>query len=65
MQTAFVQWAARVSSVSLDKGNAEIYRKSGLVISHEQGLRYEAELSSSMRCQCCRGRLALSGSVFR
>ena len=36
--TAFVQWAMPILSVSLQKGNAEMYRKSGLVISREQGL---------------------------
>lgn len=41
-KTAFVQWAMQILSVSLQKGNAEMYRKSGLVISREQGLRYEA-----------------------
>ena len=41
-KSAFVQWAMRILSVSLQKGNVEMYRKSGLVISREQGLRYEA-----------------------
>ena len=39
---AFLRWAMQLLSVSLQKGNAEMYRKSGLVISREQGVKYEA-----------------------
>ena len=45
---AFVQWALRVLSVSLQRGNADMYRKSGLVISREQGLRYDAGLEDAI-----------------
>ena len=39
---AFVRWAMQVLSVMVQRGNAEMYRRSGLVISREQGLRYDA-----------------------
>ena len=39
---AFVRWAMQLLSVTVQRGNAEIYRRSGLVISHEQGLCYAA-----------------------
>ena len=41
-------WALRVLSVSLQRGNADMYRKSSLVISPEQGLRYEAGLKDAI-----------------
>ena len=41
---AFVRWAMQLLSVALQKGNAEMYRKSGLVISREQGLHYDPGL---------------------
>ena len=41
---AFTRWAMRVLSVALQKGNAFMYRKSGLVISREQGVHYEPGL---------------------
>ena len=39
---AFVRWAMQLLSVLVQRGNAEIVRRSGLVISREQGLRYDA-----------------------
>ena len=39
---AFVRWAIKLLLVTVQRGNAEMYRQSGLVISHEQGLRYDA-----------------------
>ena len=39
---AFVRWAMQLLSVTVQRGNAEMYRRSGLVISREQGLRYNA-----------------------
>ena len=38
---AFVPWAMQMQSVKVQRGNAEMYRRSGLVISREQGLRYD------------------------
>ena len=37
-----VRWAMRLLSVTVQRGNAEMYRRRGLVISREQGLRYDA-----------------------
>ena len=37
----FVRWAMQLLSVTVQRGNADMYRRSGLVISREQGLRYE------------------------
>ena len=41
---AFVRWAMKLLSVTVQRGNAEMYvdRRSGLIISREQGLRYDA-----------------------
>ena len=39
---AFVRWAMQLLSVTVQRGNADMYRRSGLVISREQGLRYDA-----------------------
>ena len=39
---AFVRWAMQLLSVTAHSGNAEMYRRSGLVISREQGLPYDA-----------------------
>ena len=39
---AFVSWATQLLSVAVQRGNAEMYRRSGLVISRDQGLRYDA-----------------------
>ena len=36
------RWAMQLLSVTVQRGNAEMYRRSGLVISREQGLRYDA-----------------------
>ena len=36
---AFVIWAMQLLSVTVQHGNAEMYRRSGLIISREQGLR--------------------------
>ena len=38
----FVRWAMQLLSVTVQRGNAEMCRRSGLVISREQGLRYDA-----------------------
>ena len=37
-----VCWAMQLLSVTVQRGNAEMYRRSGLVISREQGLRSDA-----------------------
>ena len=44
LQGGLRRWAMQLLSVSLQKGNAEKYRKSGLVISCEQpeGVKHEA-----------------------
>ena len=41
---AFVRWAMQLLSVTVQRGNAEMHHGhwSGLVISREQGLRYDA-----------------------
>ena len=39
---AFVRWAMLLLSVTVQRGNAEMYRRSGLVISWERRLRYGA-----------------------
>ena len=39
---AFVRWTMQLLSVTVQRGNSEMYRRSGLVISREQGLRYDA-----------------------
>ena len=39
---ALVRWAMQLLSVTVQTGNAEMYRRSGLVILREQGLRYSA-----------------------
>ena len=39
---ACVHWAMQLLSVTVQRGNAEMYRRSGLVISQEQRLRYDA-----------------------
>ena len=36
---AFVRWAMQLLSVTVQRGNAEMYRRTGPVISWEQGLR--------------------------
>lgn len=41
-KAAFLQWAKPLLSVSLQKGHAEMYRRSGIVISREQRLRYDS-----------------------
>ena len=38
---SFVRWAMRLLSVTVQRGIAEMYRRSGLVISREQGLPYD------------------------
>ena len=40
-KSAFVRWAMQVLSVALQKGNADMYRAFGLVISREQGSRFD------------------------
>ena len=37
-----VRSAAFILVCTVQRGNAEMYRRSGLVISREQGLRYDA-----------------------
>ena len=39
---AYVRWAMQLLSVTVQRGNAEMYRRSGLIISREQGLCYDA-----------------------
>ena len=39
---AFVRWAMQLLPVTVQRGNAEMYRRTGLVILREQGLRYDA-----------------------
>ena len=39
---AFVPWAMQLLSVTEQRGNAEMYSRSGLIISREQDLRYDA-----------------------
>ena len=39
---AFVRWAMQLLPVTVQRGNAELYRWIGLVIPREQGLRYDA-----------------------
>ena len=39
---AFVRRSMQLLSVTVQRGNAEMFRRSGLVISREQGLCYEA-----------------------
>ena len=39
---ALLRWAMQLLSVTLQRGNAEMYRRSGLVISRERSLRYDA-----------------------
>ena len=40
---AFVRWAMQLLSVTVQRGDAEMYRRSGLVIPREQGLHYDAD----------------------
>ena len=42
---AFVRWAMQLLSVTVQRRNAEMHRRSGLVISREQGLRYDARFA--------------------
>ena len=39
---AILRWELQMLSVTVQRRNAEMYRQSGLVISREQGLRYDA-----------------------
>ena len=39
---AFVRWAMPRLSMTVQRGNAGMYRRSGLIISREHGLRYDA-----------------------
>ena len=45
LKGAFVCLAMQLLSVTLQWGNAEMYRRSGLIISREQGLRYDASFA--------------------
>ena len=38
----FLRWAIQLLSVTVQLGNADIFRRSGLIISPEQGWRYDA-----------------------
>ena len=38
---AFMRWAMQLLSVTVQRGNTEMYRRSGLIISREQGWRYD------------------------
>ena len=40
-----MRWAMQLLSVAVQRGNAEMYRRSGLIISREQSLRYDAGLA--------------------
>ena len=42
---AFVRWAMQLLAVMVQRGNAEMYRRSWLVISREQGWCYDAGLA--------------------
>ena len=42
---ASVRWALQLLSVTVQRGNAEMHGRSGLVISREQGLRYDARFA--------------------
>ena len=42
LKRAFVRWAMQLLSLTVPRGNSEMYRRSGLVISCERGLRYDA-----------------------
>ena len=44
----FVRWAIQLLSVTVQRGNAEMYRRSGLIISREHGLRYDAGFAVPM-----------------
>ena len=43
----YVRWVVHLLSVTVQRGHAEMYRRSGLVISRQHGLRYDAGLSST------------------
>ena len=47
---AFVRWAMQMLSVTVQRGNAEIYRRSGLVMSGESPVKVCVMLA--LRCQC-------------
>ena len=40
-KAAFMRWALQVMSVALQKGNADMYRRFGVVLSREEGVRYD------------------------
>ena len=40
-----MHWAMQLLSVTEQRGNAEMYRRSGLIISREQSMRYDAALA--------------------
>ena len=39
---AFVRWAMQLLAVKVQRGNAEMFRRAGLIISREEDLRYDA-----------------------
>ena len=45
LKVAFVRWIVQPLSMTVPGGNAEMYRRSGLIILPEQGLRYDAGLA--------------------
>ena len=42
---AFVRWAMQLLSVTVQRGNAKMYRRIGLVISRVQDMRYGADFA--------------------
>ena len=55
----FARWAIHLLSVTVQRGNPEMYRRSGLIISQEQGLRYDAGFAVPVlmsRLDMCMGR---------
>ena len=40
-KAAFTRWAHQILSVTLQKGNAEMYRRFGVVIAREEGVRFD------------------------
>ena len=42
----FMRWAVQLLPVTVQRGNAEMYGRSGLIISLQQGLRYDADFAA-------------------
>ena len=49
---AFVRWAMQLLSVTVQRGNTETYRRSGLIISREQGWRYNPGFAVPVLMSC-------------